>query len=106
MPLTFFKQMARCIAEGHLVAVDGLAELPSDFAALKPKTTARFAFFAGEKNLCFLPESQKKSWQYFNDLRPDFHTLHLLPAYSHLDVFMGKNAAVEVFPLMVEELSK
>lgn len=106
VPLRFFKQMACCVRRGHLVAVDGLPDLPSDFAASEPKTDARFALFAGEKNRCFLPESQGKSWRYFNALRPNFHTLHLLPTYSHLDIFMGKNAATEVFPLMVEELNK
>jgi len=28
-----------------------------------------------------------------------------LPGYSHLDVFMGKNAARDVFPLMLKELA-
>ncbi|WP_077732755.1 MULTISPECIES: esterase/lipase family protein [Methylocaldum] len=106
VPLRFFKQMARCVKKGNLVSVDGLPDLPSDFAASPPKTDARFVFFAGEKNRCFLPESQRKSWQYFDALRPGFHALHVLPEYSHLDVFMGKNAATDVFPLMIQELAK
>ncbi|MGX2041209.1 alpha/beta fold hydrolase [Methylocaldum sp. MU1018] len=106
VPLRFFKQMARCVRKGNLVAVDGLPGLPSDFAASPPKTDARFAFFTGGKNRCFLAESQKKTWQYFDALRPGFHGLHVLPEYSHLDVFMGKNAAAEVFPLMIQELAK
>ena len=32
--------------------------------------------------------------------------MHLLPTYGHLDVFMGKDAAREVFPTMLEELDK
>ena len=38
--------------------------------------------------------------------RPGCHALHVLPGYSHLDVFMGKNAARDVFPLMLEELER
>lgn len=106
VPLTFFKQMARCVRKGHLISVEGKKELPADFTAQKPQTDARFAFFAGEKNLCFLPESQVKSYEYFNAQRKDYHSLHLLPEYSHLDVFMGKNAVRDTFPLMLAELEK
>jgi pimeloyl-ACP methyl ester carboxylesterase len=105
VPLRFFQQMARCVRQGHLVAVEGLPGLPADFAA-EIKTEARFAFFAGARNRCFLPASQEKSWNHFNAARPGFHSLHILPGYSHLDVFMGKNAAADVFPLMLRELAQ
>jgi hypothetical protein len=98
--------MARCVAEGRLVGVDGLPSLPKDFTAHAPKTDARFAFFAGERNLCFLPQSQVKTFDFFNRTRKDYHSLHLLPDYGHLDVFMGRRAAQDVFPLMLMELAK
>ena len=44
VPLRFFRQMARCVNQGHLVAVEGLAGLPADFVAQPPRTSARFAF--------------------------------------------------------------
>lgn len=106
VPMRFFKQMVRCVHKGHLVAVEGYPELPDDFGLMPPKTDARFSFFCGGKNRCFLPESQEKSWAYFDELKPNFHTLHRLPEYSHLDIFMGKHAARDVFPLMIEELAK
>jgi pimeloyl-ACP methyl ester carboxylesterase len=106
VPLTFFSQMARCVVEGRLVSVDGLPSLPKDFTAQEPKTVARFAFFAGEQNLCFLPQSQVKTFDFFNRFRKDYHSLHLLPNYGHLDVFMGRRAAQDVFPLMLMELAK
>jgi pimeloyl-ACP methyl ester carboxylesterase len=106
VPIRFFEQMIRCIRKGNLVSVEGKKELPEDFAAQEPRTNARFAFFAGGKNRCFLPESQKKSFDYFDAKRKDYHTFHLLPNYSHLDVFLGKNAAKDVFPLMLAELDR
>jgi hypothetical protein len=106
VPLRFFQQMARCVHKGNLVSVESYSELPADFGATPPKTAARFSFFCGGKNRCFLPESQEKSWTYFDKLQPNFHTLHRLPEYSHLDIFMGKNAARDVFPLMIKELAK
>jgi hypothetical protein len=104
VPLRFFAQIVRCVQQGHLISVEGLSGLPADFIESPPKTDARFAFFAGANNRCFLPESQRLTFDYFSGLRPDYHTLHVLPGYGHLDVFMGKNAARDVFPLMIKEL--
>jgi len=106
VPLTFFEQITRCVERGNLLSVEGHPELPADFAAVQPRTNARFAFFAGEKNLCFLPESQVRSFEYFNRHRPGYHSLRLIPDYGHLDIFMGQRAARDVFPLMLEELDR
>jgi pimeloyl-ACP methyl ester carboxylesterase len=106
VPLRFFQQITRCVQQGHLVSFEDFRQLPKDYTAQKPLTDARFAFFSGEKNLCFLPQSQIRTFNYFDALRPGYHSLHLLPEYGHLDVFMGKNAAEDTFPLMIEELNK
>ena len=106
VPLRFFQQISKCVSAGHLVAVEQFRELPADFAAQPPRTDARFAFFAGEKNRCFLPESQVRTHAFFDRLRPGYHTLHLIPEYSHLDVFMGDRAARDVLPQMVAELDR
>ncbi len=106
VPLSFFEQMARCVRRGRLVSVDGLRELPADFTAAAPLSDARFAFFAGELNQCFRPESQIASYDHFDRHHRDYHSLHVLPGYSHLDVFWGKRAAEEVFPLLAAELER
>jgi hypothetical protein len=106
VPLTFFLQMGRGVRAGHLVSVEGRAELPRNFGVEPPKTRARIAFFAGELNRCFLPESQERTFRYFDRTRPGYHSFHVIPGYAHLDVFMGKNAARDVFPLMLEELNR
>jgi pimeloyl-ACP methyl ester carboxylesterase len=106
VPLSFFSQMARCVNAGHLVAVDGLPGLPADFTAEPPKTTARFAFIAGEANVCFKWQSQRATFDWFERLRPNYHALHVLGGYGHLDVFIGKNAARDVFPVLLAELDR
>jgi pimeloyl-ACP methyl ester carboxylesterase len=106
VPITFFEQMAACIEAGHLVAVEGRPELPANFVAGEPNTTARFAFFAGVNNHCFLAESQQRTFDFFNSWRKGYHSLHMLPNYGHLDVFFGKNAAQDVFPLISQELDR
>jgi pimeloyl-ACP methyl ester carboxylesterase len=106
VPITFFKQMARCVRKGNLISVEGKKELPADFTAQPPQTDARFAFFAGAKNLCFLPDSQAKTFEYFDNHRKNYHSLHVFPTYGHLDVFMGQDAAKDTFPLLLAELDK
>ena len=105
--VAFFLQMGRCVRRGHLVSVEGLPDLPSDYLSSPPKTQARMAFFAGEANLCFLPESQVRTFEYFRALQPARgHTLHVIPGYGHLDMFIGTHAARDVFPRIVEELTR
>jgi len=104
VPFTFFAQMARCVERGHLVSVDGLPELPGSFVAQAPKTEARFVFLAGIDNRCFLAESQERTFRFFDSVQPNRHALHLLPGYGHLDVFLGRRAARDVFPIILEEL--
>lgn len=106
LPTRFYTQMGRSIRRGHLLAVEAFAELPQDFVAATPKTQARFAFFAGQENVCFTPESQQKTFAHFDQLRRNFHSLTLVPGYGHLCMFMGERAAVDVFPLMLKELDK
>ena len=104
VPLTFFRQMSRCVAAGHLVAARSYSSLPADFVAREPQTNARVAFFAGELNRCFLAESQRRTHAFFSTFRPNYHSLDVIPGYGHLDVFMGSRAAADVFPLMAAEL--
>jgi hypothetical protein len=106
VPLTFFKQMGRCIRAGHLVATRGYRSLPADFVSQEPQTGARIAFFAGEFNRCFLAESQRRTHAFFSRFRPNYHTLTVVPRYGHLDMFMGERAAQDVFPLIVAELER
>jgi pimeloyl-ACP methyl ester carboxylesterase len=106
VPLRFFEQMGACLKKGHLISWERFPELPADFVAQPPRTKARFAFFAGEKNRCFLAESQTRTFDYVNRIRSGFHTLRTIPNYGHLDVFLGKDAARDVFPLMLEELER
>ena len=104
VPLCFHAQMARCVRHGSLVTVDGLDGLPADFAARTFAGDTRFAFFAGEDNLCFSADSQRASFAHFDAQRPGYHSLHVVPKYGHLDMFLGDNAARDVFPLMLEAL--
>jgi len=106
VPVRFFEQIYRCVKAGHLVAIDNLPGLPAEFGVRPPETDARFVFLAGELNRCFLFASQVETFDYFDRHRRNYHALHVLPGYGHLDVFIGKDSAREIFPLLISELDK
>jgi hypothetical protein len=106
VPLTFFRQMRRCVDAGRLLSVEGRPELPADLTAQPPRTDARFAFLAGDRNVCFLPVSQRRTFEWFDRRAPGRHSMHVLPRYGHLDVFMGKDAARDIFPTIIDELQR
>ena len=105
-PITFFAQMNRSVRAGHLVPVDDLPELPSSFVAGPPQTDARFVFLTGEDNRCFLPESQQRSFDFFAKHRPGRDALHRIGGYGHLDVFFGRDAWKDTYPLILAELGE
>lgn len=102
VPRTFFAQMLRCLDVGRLVSLGNIEGLPADYTA-EPRTEARFALFAGEMNRCFLPLSQTRTHHYLEQ-RGIRSSLHVIPGYGHLDIFMGQRASEDVFPLILREL--
>jgi hypothetical protein len=107
VPTSFFRQISACAKAGHLVAVDdSVRGLPDDFTAAPPRTDARFTLLAGAENRCFLPSGQRRTHAWLNARRPGVDTLHVLPGYSHMDVFFGRDAPREVFPRIVEALAR
>lgn len=106
VPLSFFDHIKKCVKQKALVPNKHRSGLPFSYVEVPPKTQARIVLFGGEKNLCFKPQSQQNTYQYLNTLHPDYHKLYILKDYSHLDVFLGKNAHNDVFPLMIHELNQ
>jgi hypothetical protein len=106
IPMTFFQQMAASVAKGELVPVAGRPELPRSFVDRPPKTDARFVFLTGTANRTFHPDSQRRTFEFFDGFRPDYHALYQLDGYGHLDVFIGERAGREVAPLILAELAR
>jgi pimeloyl-ACP methyl ester carboxylesterase len=95
VPVTFYQHLGRCIRRGQM-------DLPE-----RPQTTARCVFLAGEANRCFLDTGQMRSYQWLWDhsARRD-HSLHVIPDYGHLDMFVGEHAERDIFPLILKELAQ
>jgi alpha/beta hydrolase family protein len=106
VPMSFFRQMAKSVRAGHIVPDSPLPGLPASYVAQEPATDARFVFFAGTQNRCFLPESQQHAYDFFAHHRPGRDSLYRIRGYGHLDIFFGKHAATDVHPLILEELAR
>ncbi len=103
VPRTFFEQMLSSVRAGALVSTGKVEGLPDSFVAERPRTDARFALIAGEQNRCFLPASQART-HYYLQSQGIASSLHVIPGYGHLDIFMGERASEDVFPLILREL--
>lgn len=106
VPVSFFDHMKDCVNNGSLVTVKKKDRQQESYLRSPLKTNARIVLLAGEKNLCFLPESQRKTFHYLDSLKPGYHKLHIIKGYSHLDIFLGKNAHKDVFPIILNELNQ
>jgi hypothetical protein len=106
VPMTFFQEMGKCIKAGHLVSSGKYDKLPQNFVGQAPRTDARFVFLAGQYNDCFVPASQARTFDFFDRHAPGRHGFYELADYGHLDVFIGKHAVRDTFPLILDELGR
>ena len=106
VPSSFFRQMARCVRAGQVVSVDGSDALPARAADRPPRDRPRWTLIAGGDNRCFLPSSQERTFAWLDALEPGRHALHVLPGFTHLDLFFGARADAEVFGHAVAALSR
>jgi hypothetical protein len=106
VPVSFFAQMRACAIAGRLVRASNRPELPEDVTAQPPRTDARWTLIGGERNECFLPSGQVRTGAWLREQGATVDAVHVVPGYSHLDVFFGEHADQDVFPLIVNGLTR
>jgi len=96
-----FIHLARLTNTGHLVDFDG----NNVYLPHLDRLAIPICFIHGAQNECFLPESTEIT---LNDLArangSKLYTRHVVPGYGHIDGIFGKNAAQDVYPLVLEHL--
>jgi len=64
-------------------------------------------FISGQHNACYLPESTATTFNVLSSLFPQQqYKRHVIQGYGHIDCIFGRNAAQDVYPLIVEHLDK
>lgn len=98
-----FDQISLMTRKGHIVAADGSeAYLPHLDRLAVPIT-----FIHGGSNACFLPESTQITYDTLCKANgSSLYSRHVVPNYGHIDCIYGKNAATDIYPLMLEHLEQ
>jgi cholesterol oxidase len=99
--LTAMSQLSRISLAGHLVNASGEeAYLPHLGRLAIP-----IAFVHGANNICVLPESTQITLDRLSKANGSgLYQRFLIPDYGHVDCIFGKNAAVDVYPKILDFL--
>jgi cholesterol oxidase len=98
-----FEHLTRIIRRGHLVTARGEdAYLPHLERLAIPIT-----FLHGAENACCLPEGSEETLELLSRANgASLYRREVIPDYGHVDCIIGKNAAEDVFPLVLRHLEE
>jgi cholesterol oxidase len=93
--------LALILRTGHVVDKDGVnAYMPHLERLALP-----ISFIHGRANREFLPEATRTTYELLRQANGEkWYSWRPIESYGHMDCFIGKRAAVDVFPLILEEL--
>ncbi len=98
-----FLQIAQIMREGRAVAADGAdIYLPNPQNLELPIT-----FIAGALNEEFLPDSSLRTLLWLCEKNPDYaghYDRKVFQDYGHMDCFIGRDAARDIFPFIIDRL--
>jgi cholesterol oxidase len=101
--LTTFKQISQALREGHVVTTAG----DNLYLENADRFKLPIAFLHGAKNRLFLPEGSETTFEYLKEKNgSQYYTRHVFDDYAHMDCFIGKNAARDVYPVVTAELDR
>jgi cholesterol oxidase len=98
-----FEHLALMCREGRLLSFDGEDIYMPNIDRLQ----LPICFISGGSNECYLPESTERSYQRLCErFNPNLYSRHVIPNYGHIDCIFGKNAVVDVYPIILLHLEK
>jgi cholesterol oxidase len=101
--LTTLKHITRMIQKGHVVDRDGNDTYLPNFARL----AMPIAFIHGDINKMFLPRGSELTYDFLCEKNgKQWYTRTLIPGYAHMDCFIGRDSARDVYPVVTAELDK
>jgi cholesterol oxidase len=99
--IRLFSQLAAMVRAGHVVDAAG----EDVYLPHLDRMNLPLGFIHGSENRCYLPVSTQTT---FDLLVERFgaaqYERHVIPGYGHLDCIFGKNAAVDVYPVIARYL--
>lgn len=96
-----FEHLALMVRKGHLVGADGSDRYMPHVARM----AIPISFVGGELNECFLPGSLDKTVERLAEANgSNLYSRHQVKGYGHIDCIFGRDAARDVYPLVVKHL--
>jgi cholesterol oxidase len=100
-----FDQLSLMMQQGEAVDAQGrdVYVLPEK----APRLALPISFVAGADNQLFFPETCIRTQRWLsahND--PALYTRHVFDGYAHMDLFIGRDAARDVFPYLIAQLER
>lgn len=98
-----FSQLATMVRAGHVVDAHGKdVYLPNLEGMRLP-----IGFIHGSENRCYLPVSTETTFNLLVErFGAEHYERHVIPGYGHLDCIFGKNAAADVYPVILRYLDE
>ena len=97
-----FVHLEKLTNAGHLVNDAGDEVYMSQLKRL----ALPICFIHGSLNQCFLPESTALTLAALQAVNGDRYERHVIDGYGHIDCIFGKNAAVDVYPIIADYLDR
>ncbi len=98
-----FNQILKTIQANHVVDKDGKDVYMPQIGRLKIPIT----FVQGADNQLFLPAGTRQTFRHLCEKNgPDRYVHIQFPHYAHMDLFVGKTAAQDIYPTLLGELEK
>ncbi|MGH3799731.1 MAG: alpha/beta fold hydrolase [Pseudonocardiaceae bacterium] len=95
------EHLALMVRAGGLRSVDG----QDIYLPYLGRLAIPITFIHGAENACFLPASTEKTMELLAQHNgAHLYRRHVVPGYGHLDCMLGKRAALDVYPLILEHL--
>jgi cholesterol oxidase len=98
-----FRHLATMVRAGKVVDAEGNDVYLTGTGGMKGLEGMRMpiGFIHGEKNETYLPKSTELTFDMLVSRFPEQpYERHLIPGYGHIDCMFGKNASVDVYPLI------
>ncbi|HEY8217452.1 MAG TPA: GMC family oxidoreductase N-terminal domain-containing protein [Acidimicrobiia bacterium] len=100
-----FKQIAAIMKKRHIVDHKRKDTYRKALRDHPERLRIPIHFLAGTRNRIFWPAGTKQTLKLLKGINsPSLYTMRELPDYAHLDCFIGKRAALDVFPIILEHL--
>ncbi|GLX94098.1 alpha/beta hydrolase [Herbidospora sp. NBRC 101105] len=102
----YYRHMRKMVRAGHAVRHDDrFRDLPADYLEAASDIDVPVLFLTGDRNHVFT-DSNVVCHEIMSRHNPGLHELRILPGYGHVDPIIGKNAHVDVFPHILDFITR